>query len=77
MSSNLITESPNGPPTVRALNTSVGSLVHDAHENGVQEMQARADAAGLTHHDLETILTYCAEHRCEAPASPVQVASGT
>lgn len=66
LSSNRITETPGEPPTVKALDLSVGRLVHDAHESGIPDLEARATAAGLTTGDLEEILTYCAEHRCDA-----------
>ena len=65
MSSNLIKETPDSPPTVVALERSVGALVHDAHENGVPALMEQATAAGLDSDDLDAILTYCAEHRCD------------
>ncbi len=51
-----------------ALAEPVGAVVHDAHENGIPAFVARGAAAGLNESDLETILTYCAEHRCDAAA---------
>ena len=65
MSSNLIKETPDSPPTVVALDRSVGALVHGAHENGVPALMEQATAAGLDSDDLDAILTYCAEHRCD------------
>lgn len=55
-----------GTPYVAALQSSVGSLVHDAHEIGVPDLERRAEQAGLSTADIEDILTYCAEHRCDA-----------
>jgi tRNA/rRNA methyltransferase len=62
----LITETPGGPPTVKALSMSVGAMVHLAHEEGIPALETKATSANLTSGDLETILTYCAEHRCDA-----------
>ncbi|MFT5510213.1 MAG: tRNA/rRNA methyltransferase [Hyphomicrobiaceae bacterium] len=67
MSANpLIEEKSGAPPTVVALDVSVGSLVHEAHEGGIAAFEARGAQAGLGAKDLEAILTYCAEHRCDA-----------
>jgi len=43
----------------------VGDLVHLAHEDGIAALEVQGAAAGLTADDLETILKYCAEHRCD------------
>jgi tRNA/rRNA methyltransferase len=62
----LITETPDCPPTVKALSMSVGAMVHLAHEEGIPAVGSQAATANLTSGDLEAILTYCAEHRCDA-----------
>ena len=46
----------------------VGTFVRDAHEDGLPALEERAAAAGLSAENLDTILTYCAEHRCDAAA---------
>ncbi len=51
---------------IKALSVAVGSLVHDAHEDGIPALEERAAAVGLTSENLDAILTYCAEHRCDA-----------
>jgi len=58
--------SPGLPPMVEAMDLSVGELVHSAHEDGLPSLETRARAAGLQSSDLEFILTYCGEHRCDA-----------
>ena len=41
-------------------------MVHLAHEEGIPALEPQAATANLTSDDLEAILTYCAEHRCDA-----------
>lgn len=66
MSSDLVSETSGPAPFVTALSVSVGELVRDAHEEGIADLEKRATAAGLNSEDLDAILTYCAEHRCDA-----------
>lgn len=62
----LVAELPGEPPTVQALQTAVGELVHEAHEEGVDALMQRASTAGLSRSDVDEILTYCADLRCAA-----------
>ncbi len=62
----LIDQANREAPIVKALSVAVGSLVHDAHEDGIPALEKRAAAAGLTAENLDAIFTYCAEHRCDA-----------
>lgn len=64
--SNLVVEEAGSPPTVRALSIALGEMVHDAHEEGVEELMQRAGVVGLSRSDVDAILTYCADRRCEA-----------
>lgn len=47
---------------------SVGELVHQAHESGISSVEVQATQAGVSTADLEAVLTYCAEHRCDVAA---------
>ena len=44
---------------------SLASLVHRAHEDGIDSVLGPGTPAGLTRDDLEQFLIYCAERRCE------------
>lgn len=44
----------------------VATVVHRAHEDGIDSVLDEATAARLSRDDLEQILVYCAERRCEA-----------
>ena len=66
MPEDLISETSGASPVVTALTVPVAELVRDAHEEGLPHLEARAAAVGLTVSDLDEILTYCAEHRCDA-----------
>lgn len=50
---------------VRA-SASMADLVHHAHEEGIDAVLGPGTPAHLTRDDLEHLLTYCAERRCEA-----------
>jgi len=45
---------------------SVGDLVHQAHEDGIDSVLGPGTPADLTRDDLEQVMIYCAERRCEA-----------
>lgn len=44
---------------------SLASLVHRAHEDGIESVLGEGTPARLTRDDLEHFLIYCAERRCE------------
>lgn len=44
----------------------VGGLVHRAHEDGIDSVLGPGTSAHLTRDDLEQVMIYCAERRCEA-----------
>ncbi len=43
----------------------VGDLVHRAHEDGIDSVLGPGTAAHLTRDELEQLMIYCAERRCE------------
>ncbi len=44
----------------------IGDLVHRAHEDGIDSVLGPGTHAHLTRDDLEKVMSYCAERRCEA-----------
>lgn len=44
----------------------ISQIVHRAHEDGIDSVLGLGTPASITRDDLEVLLTYCAERRCEA-----------
>ena len=66
MTGGVAIETGDGVPRVRG--QAVAEVVHCAHEEGVAAVRDESGASGLALSDLEDIMTYCAERRCEADA---------
>lgn len=58
----------NQVPTLNG-GLAIADLVHQAHEDGIDSVLGPGTPAHLTHDDLEQVLIYCAERRCEADAA--------
>ena len=52
-------------PLVARLDVPVAGIVEDAHEKGIAAAMAQWSAFGVDQANLEPILTYCAEQRCQ------------
>ena len=65
MSRHLVDDS-GAEPVVNALGMPVATLIHRAHECGIDTVTRDAADAGLDRDALEAIFTYCAEQHCQA-----------
>jgi len=60
--------SERGEPRLEPAGVPVARIVHACHERTIDQGLAELAIPGLTRETLETVLTYCAELRCEAAA---------